>query len=378
MKIIIYTQVYPDNEGFLGGIFIHNQAMALKRAGHDICVAYLDLRSLRKKRKLIKSKYQLDSICVYRLALPISPFKKIINCFSESLTNNLLNWAIRENGLPDVFYAHFGDYAYSIIKFSKKVSIPYVVIEHASSILTRNIGMRQFERITRAYNEASRIISVSNALKNEISKITYKDITVIPNILPNYFFSENTVFKKNDTDFTFVSVGNLIKRKSFDITISAFAKVCTQNSSIKLYIVGKGEEENSLKQLVSKLNLCDKVFFLGQIDNQILPKTLMECNCFVLPSKFETFGVVYIEAMSCGIPVIATKCGGPEEFINEMNGLLIDVDNVDELVDAMIYMIDNCEKYDSKLIKEYAYNISSEETVTKKIEKVLYEAIIHE
>ena len=67
---------------------------------------------------------------------------------------------------------------------------------------------------------------------------------------------------------------------------------------------------------------------------------------FVLPSRAETFGVVYIEAMAVGLPVIATKCGGPEAFINQDNGLLINTDSLDELLNAMKYMYNNISSFD--------------------------------
>jgi glycosyltransferase involved in cell wall biosynthesis len=87
-----------------------------------------------------------------------------------------------------------------------------------------------------------------------------------------------------------------------------------------------------------------------------------------LVSKAETFGVVYIEAMAAGLPVIASKCGGPESFVQKMNGKLVDVDDVDATAQAMVEMVrDRYRKYDEKKIREFAVNHFSPESVSKSL-----------
>ena len=76
------------------------------------------------------------------------------------------------------------------------------------------------------------------------------------------------------------------------------------------------------------------------------------CDAFVLASRSETFGVVYIEALRSGLPVIATKCGGPEDFINETNGMLVPVNNIISLTGALQRMVVNIDKYNRKSISD--------------------------
>lgn len=86
--------------------------------------------------------------------------------------------------------------------------------------------------------------------------------------------------------------------------------------------IGDGHLRSVLMEYVWKHDLHDIVMFHGILSPMEIVKVYEECDCFVLPSAGETFGVVYVEAMAAGLPVIATRCGGPEDFVNEDNGIL--------------------------------------------------------
>ena len=96
---------------------------------------------------------------------------------------------------------------------------------------------------------------------------------------------------------------------------------------------------------------------------------MMNSDCFVLSSNFETFGVVLIEALACGLPLIATKCGGPEDIINKQNGILMDVENQLQLEDAMITMYKNAHNYDKEKLRNYAKEKFGEKTFIENVIK---------
>ena len=96
--------------------------------------------------------------------------------------------------------------------------------------------------------------------------------------------------------------------------------------------------------------MSDNVFIVGRKNKHELISILKCSNAFVLASKAETFGVSFVEAMMLGLPVISTSCGGPEDFINQDNGLLVAVDDIDGLSKALIYMYKNALNYNKNII----------------------------
>lgn len=100
------------------------------------------------------------------------------------------------------------------------------------------------------------------------------------------------------------------------------------------------------------------------------------CDCFVLPSRYETFGVVYIEAMASGKPVIATACGGPDDFVTQENGLLVPVGEVSALARAMQQMMTSRHQYDSDKIRESVQSRFSSQAIAGQLEQI-YSAVLN-
>jgi len=101
------------------------------------------------------------------------------------------------------------------------------------------------------------------------------------------------------------------------------------------------------------------VFFHGLLSNEKVKEFLINADFLVMNSNYETFSVVSIEAISCGIPVIITKCYRPEDFINEEVGILIEPNNQKQLEEAIIYMLDNYKNYKREKLMKYGENFNS-------------------
>ena len=113
------------------------------------------------------------------------------------------------------------------------------------------------------------------------------------------------------------------KRKGVEYLIRAMPEVLKKIPKVKLVLVGEGIEKESLKRLTNKLKLDKQIKFLGQVKHGKLPEIYRKASVFVLPSLSESLSNSLLEALACGLPVVATKVGGNPELMNKKNGILV-------------------------------------------------------
>ena len=127
-----------------------------------------------------------------------------------------------------------------------------------------------------------------------------------------------------------VALGRFVHKKGFDLLLRSFSRLAHDN--IQLYLAGDGIERQRLMRLAASLNLDKYVRFTGWQDD--VRSFLLQGDLFVLPSRYEPFGIAVLEAMACGIPIVATKCHGPLEILDDASAWLCDADE-DALTDAL-------------------------------------------
>lgn len=368
MKILFVARGYPKPENKMLGLFERDQALAMKKLGHDVAYAVLDMRSIRRKRKLGYVHYCDSGIPVYEMNIPLGNVPLQWIAFFEKIAIKKLFTHIREDwGVPDVTHVHFYKMAVGIWSFFKKEGFPIVLTEHASVVARGQLSQREKVLLGRTYKGVDTVISVSNSL----AKLIYEYYKVHPIVIPNMLTFENKIERAGEnTRFRFVSSANLIKRKGIDILLEAFSKMVEKCENTELVIYGDGPERKNLECQIEKLNLKNNVILYGRYERSILPREYAKADAFVLPSRAETFGVVYIEAMYCGLPVIATRCGGPEDFVTNQVGILVPNEDCNALSDAMLRMVETVKDYDRNYISEYVDRMFSPEQVALRIEGV--------
>ena len=145
-----------------------------------------------------------------------------------------------------------------------------------------------------------------------------------------------------DIDFQFIiAAGRMTENKQFDLLIKSYAASNLPENSIKLILLGDGENRKKLEVLAFELNLSDKIIFKGQVENPY--SYFAKAKFLVLSSLHEGLPMVLLESLACGTPVISFDClSGPSEIIeNEQNGLLVENQNFNQLKEAINFFHEN-------------------------------------
>lgn len=371
-KVLFVTNLYPSDEEPNRGVYIRNQAVALEKSGYEICILQMDYRSIRRKRKLGINWRKQDDIWVCHFSVPISPFTTIQYALAGKLTEIGIKHIEDRFGKFGLIHGHFLEGAYGLIDIKRKKSIPIVFTEHGSNLLDKNRSNIENQRMKRLYAAVDQMIVVGHRQYVCAECFSIDSLSVIPNVIPDYFKYDATI-EENKNIFLFVSVGNLIESKCFALLIDAFEKIYKERKNVRLEIVGKGPLEGGLKKKVNERGLSECISFTGVVPNRKLADLYNKADCFVLPSRFETFGVVYAEALCTGTPIISTKNGGIDDIYEDGCGYLVEVDNEDELEDAMKRIM--CDTFDHRAIAERYQSKFGESNFVQQIEKVYQRAL---
>lgn len=372
MNILIIPSWYNSKKNPTNGSFFREQAMALNEAGHNVIIGVVDvtLEKLSMEDKKVKL-YDDCGVKTYRLnqnkvrktgniGTAVAFRKGLLKVYSEIIKKEKI----------DIIHLHSCLWAgLGAVLIKKKSKVPLIITEHSSYYARYKV--RAIEKIMVKYvlDNADEVICVSKGLKNIISSYR-RDISVIPNMVD--FKSFNNSHKEKGEKikgFTFLSLCYLNRNKGIDILIEAFAKYFKESDS-KLIIGGDGPERERLELLTNELGINDKVEFKGALSRKKVAKEMAECDVFILPSRYETFGVVLIEALASGKPVISTKNGGAEDIVTCDNGLIVGVDDIDQLGEAMKNIQNNYNQYNSEDIIKNCISKYSKEVVVEKIEEI--------
>lgn len=143
---------------------------------------------------------------------------------------------------------------------------------------------------------------------------------------------------------TILIVGNLLVGKGHELVLRAVARLKDSHPALHCQIIGEGADRNRFVNLTRELGLGNRIHFLGRRSRVEVAEAMRNCTVFVLPSRYEGLGCVYLEAMACGKPAIACKGQGIDEIIHHgRNGWLIPVDGLEELVQGLQLLLANAD-----------------------------------
>ena len=299
---------------------------------------------------------------------------------NTSLYQRVFNEITAESQLPDLLHVHVAMKAGLFAKrVRKKLGIPYIITEHWSGykrISKPNIYNhgKIFVALTKSVlRNASVLLPVSNDLGNTITRDFVKmPVSVVPNVVnTEYFFCADL----SQGIFTFIHPSYMNHPKNPEGIIKACYLLKEKGYKFQLKVAGSRNKE--IVQYSRELQLLDtEVFFEEAIPYADVAKRMQQSNALLMFSHYENLPCIILEALCCGLPVVSSKVGGIPEIITDKNGILVQKDNVEELVKAMQYVIDNYASFNRESIAHEASNTYSYDVIGKKIVET-YSAIIN-
>ncbi|MBN2627422.1 MAG: glycosyltransferase [Spirochaetales bacterium] len=340
MKLLILPSWYPSAMDPNGVPFIRAQARSLVKHGYDVTVVFTQPYSLKTvlKRKTFmfgvrdEKKDGVREILSY---FPKTHIKRIDQAVRIIMGKRRIRALFRKEGRSDLIHCHTL-YAGPLALWVKKTyGLPLVTTEHYTGFARGIVKPWEFRIARRLYRHSTFNLAVSGAFASLLSERTGVTFSVLPNMVNTDLFCPSHGESSGRNAFTYLFVGSLHDKKNPLMLLESFIRIHGENPDSRLILVGEGEREGDLKRMIASAGLEGTVSLKGFLHGPQVSELMKECDCLVLPSRFETFGIVVIEAMASGLPVIVTRSGGPESFVQDrFNGLVIDQDR-DELAAAL-------------------------------------------
>lgn len=314
--------------------FLHLIASMFEKALASRTSAYITT-----KRLTMDSKYKIDGVDVFRFPLyKAIPRTKVSNKNIKKQINKIVESNKSDNFIPDYIVAHFlyphleiVDALKSIYKGSKSC-----IVVHKQRFNLEKTCPKAFEKFLKNIDLwGFRSRSIQNEFENKYGNVLNSFICYSG--IPTEFLLDKEK-KINLPIKNFVYVGSLIKRKNPETIVSALLNVYN-NNYFSLKYVGDGILKNEIRKQIMSDKLDNRVIMLGHLTRDKVQNIISESDCFIMVSKDESYGLVYIEAMAKGCITIASKNEGMDGIIiNGINGFLCNEGNIDELSAIIKYI----------------------------------------
>lgn len=393
--LLILSLYYPNKKGdLIFSVFVKAQVEELKKYFKKIIVI-APMQYFPKtlnKCKFFPQKYRdfskldnytYDNVEVYfprYFTLPTEYFRQKNGDYSYKATKK----CIEKNNLQfDLIHAHFTwPSGYVGTKLKKDYGTKLFITGHGFDVYDlpfRNDFWRN--KIKNILNNTDKLITVSESNNKCLIKLGFEDEIVLPNGFNSekFKFIENKNKLKKDLDVELnkkilLHVGNLVKVKNHINLIKSIKELTKIRKDFILYLIGDGPDKQKITNKIKELKLEEYIKVLGQKPHDEIPLWMNVADLFVLPSYSESFGVVNIEDLACGTPVVSTINGGSESILtSEDYGFLLENPNNYKELSSLINKALN-KKWDKDKIIEYSKKYHWDKIVKniiKEYEKVL-------
>ena len=289
---------------------------------------------------------------------------------------------IRRDFPFDLIHAHFTypDGAVAV-RLAQRYNVPVVITEHIPWSVWDKLP-RVKRRAAWAVRNCRNHLSVSESVRRSVMETVghLPNLDVVPNGVNGSIFdlAAAACFRKTNQ---ILFAGAVRPVKGVDVLLRAIRILLDRKKDVHLVIAGEPyygryrQEESNLRALAQQLNIAGHVEFAGKKSPNEVAALMQESAMLVLPSRIESFGMVLVEALACGTPVVSTRCGGPEEIVTEEVGALAAPDNPESLAEAIDRVLTRADDYRPERLRDYALRNFGIQSVGTRLDHIYKDAI---
>lgn len=353
-RILFVTPWYPVPENPAAGIFVREHARAAALFDDVALVHLLEDGTMRR------GAFKLERV-------PDEPFPvitvryravKYTGWLVELLALARAVRSLRESRFtPDLLHAHVASRAAPAALYSRLASVPLILTEHWTGYLDADPhpvrgAAAFFSRL--AVKRATKVLPVGSALKAAMQRFAPDaSYEVIPNVIDNELFRPPAE-RPPEHPIRLIAVGLLSAQKDYPTMLRAVRLLVDGDLPIRLEIVGYGDCQPELAQMIEGARLQKHVQLVGFLPKTEVAERLRRSHVFVHSSRFETFCAAGAEALASGLPIVSTRCGGPEDYVTAETGRLVPVGDPEALAGGIRAVIEQLDSFGPDRIAEHA------------------------
>lgn len=386
MKILLINHFPLAGSG--SGVYVKNIAKKLVEFGHEVCIVIpensTNIKGINnvkihpvyfKREELIDGQIDFNFPCMDPHPRSNFLFEDMTDlqiqqyemAFKKVIEEEILTFK------PDVIHAQ---HIWIISSILDEYNIPIITTSHGSDIMGYRESNKFHKHFYKSAKDCKKIITISNHNEDEVLAILpeckEKVVTISNGYDNNIFYRDNCsrgevleLFNiDNKYDKIVCFAGRLANNKGVDILLNS-AKIYEKENVLTL-IAGHGNEFKKLYAQKEELGLKN-IVFLGDKTHEELRKIYTISDVCVVPSREEAFGLVALEAIACGTPVVATKQGGIPDFVTEDVGILVEKENVEQLAEMITKILNKEKIFNAEYLENYAKNNYSQENFINKL-----------
>lgn len=363
MKILMIPAWYPTDWDFTAGIYHKQQAEALaERPDVEMYVLFLEQDPLSQPAAFLKRQKRVvetdNGVTVYRvrnLNREKLGEKAVARYYERRLRREYRRFE-RRFGRPDVIHAQVTfPVGYAAVRLGEETGIPVTVTEHASYFPFFLKGASEpFAR--EALQKADHYFAVSRATAGEVQSLGKRDCEVLPNLVDCSAYDRDSIPRREEDGLRLIYISKLRQQKRVDVLLNAIAllKNRTQMEDITLKVIGDGFYMQEYERIARELGLSKEVRFLGVKNRAEIAGLLAQSDALVISSPKETFGIPGVEALAAGKPVLSTRCGGTDDYIDDTCGLFCQPNDPEDMAEAIVELRRRLPSYDPEVLKAVA------------------------